>query len=112
MEIGKTLFVEILDNLEEQMTKDKLNGELISEAFGGDKGLCIMYDNSLLIRTLVKVLKECFPTDEDGYSDIEHHIFDTNFGKCIKGGYTKTAEEFYDELITKKNVISKPNIFD
>lgn len=97
MEISKQLFVLVLTRMQEQMEADRRNSELVKRVFDGDVGV---YDNSRLIRSLVELLQLWFPKDEDGFCELEHFIFDLDFGRAWDG-HRKTIEEFWDELMVK-----------
>jgi hypothetical protein len=46
----------------------------------------------------MKLLHRYFPKDENGFSEIEHYVFDTNFGKPNSEGDYETPEELYLRL--------------
>ena len=77
--IGKELFVECIENMRLQLYEDKKNGEFIQEAFQVES--FALYDNSKLINTIMNLLRQYFPRDNDGFCAIESYCFDMNFGK-------------------------------
>jgi len=97
--ISKELFSKAIESVRVQMSNDKINGDLIQEAFGVNESF--KYNNDLLIVTIIELLHEYFPKDEDNFSEIEHYIFDTNFGKPTSESKWKSPGELYDELINK-----------
>lgn len=98
--IRKELFSKSIESLRVQISNDKINGNLIQEAFGVNESF--KYNNDLLIITIIELLHEYFPKDEDNFSEIEHYIFDTNFGKPNLESKWKSPGELYDELISCK----------
>lgn len=103
--IERSVFVSVLDGLRDQYERDRRNSELISKMFSCHGSL---YDNGILVASVIRLLQQWFPKDGDGFCEIEHWIFERNFGKVIlhdmeNGGYEverETAEEFYDRLIS------------
>lgn len=83
--IKKELFCEVIESLRLQINKD-----------GGN-----LNKSQLLIHSVMKLLHEYFPRDENGYSELENYVFFTNFGKESTESELFTAEELYDKL-TKK----------
>lgn len=96
--IEKTLFVEVIEAIRQQITKDRVHGESIAEAYNL-KVHCV-YNNSILIRILVKMLNVYFPPDEDGYCPIEFYCFHSEFGKLEEEFIS--PEDLYESLISKK----------
>ena len=96
--ISKELFEKCIINLIEQKAKDAVTLNLLQEAFRTNEAF-IANDNDLLIVTIVELLHEYFPKDENQFSEIEHSIFDMNFGKPTPESQWKTPGELYDELI-------------
>jgi len=89
--ISKELFVETIEAIQKQMAHDRKSSELMSEAFKIDE--FALYDNSLLIKQIINLLSIWFDK-----SDLEHYIFDLNFGKPSSDSECETAEMFYDKL--------------
>lgn len=76
--LPKSLFISVVESLRQQMVKDKNTSLVIGQVFNcNGVGL---YDNSLLIKSLIELLHIYFPKDENGFSEIEHYCFDLNFG--------------------------------
>jgi len=90
--ISKELFVETIQAIQQQMAHDKRSSELMSEAFKIDE--FALYDNSLLIKQIINLLSIWFDK-----SDLEHYIFDLNFGKPSSESECETVESFYHRLI-------------
>ena len=103
--VSKEVFAGVLDSLREQYERDKDNAFKIKGIFGGDIHL---YDNGLLVASVIRLLQEWFPKDEDGFCEIEHWCFEREYGKVIlhdmeNGGYEverETADMLYDRLIS------------
>ena len=95
--IEKDLFVEVIEAIRQQMIKDRNHGMSIAEAYNL-KVHCV-YNNSILIKILVKMLNVYFPPDEDGYCDIEFYCFHSEFGSLNEE--IITPEDLYDKLISK-----------
>lgn len=90
--IEKDKFVFALEAIQQQMHKDKMNSALIQEAFSINEDF--LYDNSLIIRQIIDLLAIWFDKDE-----LNHYIFDLNFGKPSPDSECETIGEFYDRLI-------------
>lgn len=88
--IEKELFCETLQVLQQQMAYDKKTSEILAEAF-----LCevTLYDNSLLIKQIINLLGMWFDVEE-----INHYVFDLNFGKPSSDSECETYEQFYKRL--------------
>ena len=97
--ISKTLFVETLEAIMLQLLQDKTIGEFFIVSNGG--GTC-SYNNSELIKILVKHLQVSFPRDKDGFCEIEHHLFLLEFGKNGKGEVLEPSE-LYEKLVNNNN---------
>lgn len=52
--------------------------------------------NDNLIKSVVSLLHIYFPKDENGFSELEHHIFACDFGKCENE--LETSEMLYKRL--------------
>jgi hypothetical protein len=93
--ISKTLFVETIEAIMLQMLKDKTIGEFFIVPEGGT----CAYNNSELIKILVKHLQVFFPKNKDGFCEIEHYLFNLEFGKDGRGNLLEPSK-FYDELVS------------
>lgn len=93
--IEKEKFVLALEAIQQQMHKDKMNSALIQEAFSINEDF--LYDNSIIIKQIIDLLSLWFDKDE-----LNHYIFDLNFGKPSSDSECETIGEFYDRL-TKQN---------
>jgi hypothetical protein len=91
--IPKELFVKTMDSLIVQIQKDKINNDLIKEAFGE---FAITHDSSLIIKSVIDLLVIYFDREE-----IEHYVFFTNFGKVNPESDCLSAADFYDKLINQ-----------
>lgn len=95
MIITREIFVDAIDSIREQMTTDKLNSVVLSDMFPGSE--LATYNNSLLIRGILDLLRLWFPRDGDGFCELEHYCFDTDFGRV--GDEIESAEAFYLRLV-------------
>lgn len=100
--IDKITFCSVIENLRQQMYLDRKNGEAIQEMFGC--GSRCSYNDDLLVKSIMSLLQIHFPKDEDGFCKIEHYCYFIEFGKFDEKELI-TAEDLYDELISK---LSKP----
>lgn len=91
--LTKELFISTIESLQEQVCKDIAASNAISQVFDTDA----VYDNSLLVKALIKLLQVYFPKDENGFCEIEHYCFDMNFGK-IQDQELITAEDLWDRI--------------
>ncbi len=73
----KELFIETINALDEQYSKDEANAERLSEVFTGSFKASLFYDNSLLVNMIVKLLKEAVI---DTSNWIEHFLYELDFG--------------------------------
>ena len=48
----------------------------------------------------MKLLQEYFPKDEEGFCEIEHYLYECEFGKALKESKeSETIEDLYKRLI-------------
>jgi hypothetical protein len=98
--IEKKLFCSVMEKLMLQILQDK---EIASFFYINSRqsffATC-SYNNRHVITALMDLLHEYFPKDNEGFSELEHYIFDLEFGKPIKEGMeTETFEQLYKRLI-------------
>lgn len=93
--ITEELFVQTLTNLMVQISEDKKNGELISEAFGGGE-FYPMYDNAKLIGSIVDLLAIFFDKEE-----LLDYCFTLNFGKIGTEQDHESFSELYHRIKLK-----------
>jgi hypothetical protein len=91
--IPKPLFVASIECIRLQMAKNKRDSELLKEAFNTNASF--MHDDSLIIKGIIELLHYWFPIDSEGFSEIEHFCFFTDFGKLVY----ESTEDFFDRLI-------------
>ncbi|MBC7845536.1 MAG: hypothetical protein H7Y10_03490 [Flavobacterium sp.] len=91
--LTKELFISTIDSLQGQVSRDIAASNAISQVFDTDA----VYDNSLLVTAMIKLLQLHFPKDANGFCEIEHYCFDMNFGK-IQGEELITSEDLWDRL--------------
>lgn len=97
--ISKIDFCSVIENMRLQIYNDKKNGQLFQEAFGLSE--VFVYDNNELYKSIMLLLRLYFPIDSDGFCEIEHYCFMTNFGKYNEEELIST-EDLYEQLIAKK----------
>lgn len=83
--------------IEKQMLTDKRNSSFIEKVF--PHSIINVYDNSELIKSIIGLLQEWFPRDENGFCNIEHYCYDLNFGK-LNGEDVLSIENLYFKLTT------------
>ncbi len=92
--ITKEQFVETINALEVQYRADKKNADMIGEIFGTEMSGC--YDNSVLSKSIIELLRNYFPADENGFCEIEHYCYGLCFGK--NGDQYESPEQLFDGL--------------
>lgn len=100
--ISRELFVSTLEALREQYVSDKINAEVIANIFKTE--FTGVYDNSLLSKALIELLRMWFPPEE-GECEIEFWAYAKNFGKL--GDEYEDAGQLYDRLCRERNVTLK-----
>jgi len=91
--LSKDDFISAIESLQLQVSKDIDNSNTISKVFDTDA----VYDNSLLVKAVIKLLQVFFPKDENGFCEIEYYCFDMNFGK-VSDQELITPEDLWDRL--------------
>lgn len=87
-------FCGAIEMIRTQMARDKKCSEMIAQVFNTENmGL---YDNSGLIKTIISLLQVRFPK-VNGHCDIEHFVFELNFGK-IGDNELITPEDLWFQL--------------
>ena len=99
--IGKALFIESIEAIRLQMAYDFTKAEAMAEVLNVKDGSVPVHDNSLLIKTVIKLLRESFPVDTNGFCEISHYCFDMNFGKIAEEDFI-TPEDLWDRLNADK----------
>ena len=89
--IDKIRFCQAIEAMRLQNAHDIKSGELVKEAFGTDVSL--LYNNDELFKAIINLLSIWFEK-----SELEHYIFDLNYGKPNSESEWLTPEEFYDNL--------------
>lgn len=108
--ITKEIFVGAIDSIRKQMASDKLNSTVLGDMFPGSE--LASYDNSLLIRGIIDLLRLWFPKDENGFCELEHYCFDLDFGRGQEN--IETTEMFYDRLVGEvylEEKLNEPNLY-
>ncbi len=93
--ISKEQFVECIEGLRLQYLKDKEYYESICKLFGGSE--FSMYDNSLLVKSTIGLLRFFFPVKDD-FCEIEQYCYVLDFGRL--GEEYESPEQFYDRLVS------------
>ena len=89
--ISPDQFVNAIESIRLQRYEDKKNGELLQEAFSLNE--FPIFDNSKVINAVIDLLGIWFDKEE-----LEHYIFDLNFGKPCSESNLETAEELFYRL--------------
>lgn len=106
--ISREIFVSAIDSIRDQMANDKINSSVLSEIFPGSE--LATYNNALLIRGILDLLRFWFPRDEDGFCELEYYCFDSNFGK-FEDGFESTSD-FYLRLLGQSEWSSKTEMLE
>lgn len=107
--ISKTHFIEVIEALQQQHLEDKKNADVVGMMFNTD-GLNL-YDNSLLQKAIIGMLRMWFPVDDEGYCELTDYCFVLDFGKRQVYNLTdqvyetqyESPAELYDRLVNTKN---------
>ena len=99
--IKKELFVTILNNMHRQYVLDKINAEFVSDLIQMEDGGDSIVNNRLLYDSLFMSLRVFFPKDKNGFCEIEHYCFFTNFGKENSESDYFSPEQLYEKLCNK-----------
>ena len=97
--ISKKDFCEVIDGIRTQIHLDKVASEAIKEALNITED--IVFNNSTLFKSIMKMLQLYFPKDSDGFCEIEYYCFFIEFGK-EQDQDLMTDEDLYDRLIKSK----------
>lgn len=97
--ISKEQFVKTINVVRNQMVYDSVNTKVLVQEFGQDSALAKFCDNTKLIKNTIELLQIFFPRDENGFCEIEHYCFFTNFGKSNSDSEYVTPEMLYNKLI-------------
>ena len=101
MKITKEIFFATIHAIERQNVIDFVFQTTLSEAF--DNKSIAMYDNSILVRQLLDLLRLEFPRDKDGICDIEEFVCYTNFGRAGEEEVV-SVEYLWERLNDKKTL--------
>lgn len=93
--ISQEQFTIAIESMRLQKYDDKKNGELLQEAFSMNE--FPMFNNNKLVDTIIGLLSIWFDREE-----LEHYIFDCNFGKIGLESEWETPTELYLRLKNKK----------
>ena len=95
-------FISLIEAVRLQTLKDRSNAITLADMFNSD-GMN-PYDNSILVKAIVTHLQTYFPK-KDNHCDIEHYMFDMNFGK-VGDQELVTPEDLWFKL-NKDNGLDK-----
>ena len=95
-------FVAVIEAIHGQVMLDKCNAEMINQVFNGS---FYGYDNTAVIKSNIMLLQEWFPRDAYGHCEIEHYLFELNFGK-VSEDVVITPEDLYYRLAPKLENLS------
>jgi hypothetical protein len=101
-------FSSIIESIRMQFHKDSEYANKLSEALGTEDNVIMLYDNSLLIKSLLSILQKQFPKS-GSFCEIEHYMFELNFGK--NGEEFISLEELWKEL-NRQPIISTHPLID
>lgn len=105
------VFVSVIESIRLQLHQDTEYANNIAATFKIDEGAVYVYDNNLLIKSLVKLLQVHFPK-KDSFCEIEHFMFDMNFGKAGGDAELITIEDLWYQLNKEPMVSTHPLIDD
>lgn len=100
--ISKNLFVSVISGMQVQSAYDKDYAFGLSELIKTDD--VVMYDNSILIKSLIYLLQRYFPANKEGFCEIEFYCYTLDFGK--NGEDYESVEDFYDRLVLNNPWVS------
>jgi hypothetical protein len=100
--IGKALFIDSIEAIRLQMAYDTAKAEAMSNVLNIDEVTIPLYDNSMLIKAIINLLRVSFPKDATGFCEIDHYCFDMNFGK-ISEEEVITPEDLWNRLSDEKS---------
>jgi len=92
--MDKNLFVSTINSIREQMEYDLAYSAVVAEAFKAENAS--VYDNSLLIKSIIRLLQIHFPP-KNNHCEISFYCFECNFGKFGDTDYL-SPEQLYDQL--------------
>lgn len=107
--ITQEAFTALIEAVRLQTLKDRSNSITLGEVFNTD-GIN-PYDNSILIKAIVAFLQLHFPK-KNGHCEIEHYMFDMNFGKVGEEEEVITIENLWHQLNKQPIVSTHPLIDD
>lgn len=98
--LEKKLFCSVMERLMLQIIQDKEISSFFYVNSGSIMSNSLTYNNKNVITALMDLLHEYFPRDKDGFSELEHYVFDLEFGKPLKeGGEVESLESLYKRLV-------------
>lgn len=104
--ISRENFISAIESIREQMHFDSESANSLGGIFFGST--IFPYDNSRLIKSIISLLREWFPKDDNGFCEIEHYCFDMNFGKYQEEEIISPGD-LYDRLISEDKAVSFPD---
>ena len=101
--ISRDIFVSSLEALQQQYQEDRKNADVMAMMFEAEA--VGVYNNSLLSKAIIELLRMSFPKDEEGHCEIEHWAYQLDFGKYAEP--FEDAGGLYDRLCAERNVDRK-----
>lgn len=98
--ISRDIFVSSLEALQQQYQEDRKNADVMAMMFGAES--VGVYNNSLLSKAIIELLRISFPKDEEGHCEIEHWAYQLDFGKHADP--YEDAGGLYDRLFLEASV--------
>ena len=92
--ITEVQFVNAIESIRLQRYEDKKNGELLQEAFSLNE--FPIFENSKLVNAIIDLLGIWFDKE-----DLNHYIFDCEFGKIGPESEWETPKQLYSRLKKK-----------
>ena len=105
--ITQEAFTALIEAVRLQTLKDRSNAITMGEVFNTD-GIN-PYDNSILIKAIVSYLQLHFPKHH-GLCEIEHYLFDMNFGKVGEEELVTIDDLWYE--LNKQPLVSTHPLID
>lgn len=96
--ISKEKFLLVIESMQVQYAYDKNYALGLSELINTDD--VSMYNNTVLCKSLINLLREWFPKNKEGFCEIEHYCYVLDFGKI--GNDYEIPEVLYNRLLSQK----------
>lgn len=100
--ISRDQFIATMEALRFQMAEDMKNSDLLCQIFVSKEP--VLYNNSLLVKAIMGLVRNSFPPDEEGHCEIEHWAYQLDFGR-----YSDDKEDagmLYDRLCRESKPVN------